>query len=603
MESNSGNPMLQKFATSSSQYKWQWLFSITQKFLLAALITSSTAPAAAGVSNTESTADLEYGVILFDYFQQDYFSALIEQSYAQAINNPISQSPSGQVLKGGMMLSYGMADESKKVFDDLLNTTATEEVKNKAWFYLAKLFYSKSDVTNARHSLNQIKGKIPQELHTDYHYMATLLSQKGEHLSETENNIKAVSKENPYYPYLLFNLAVLQLKEDQLDAAVSNLEAVTQYAGVSDELDLLADRARHGLAELAIKHGHLLQAWNYLKDIRTTGLYSNRALLSYAWAAINLKQFNDAIPALELLNGRSIAIPEVQEAKVLLAHVYEQEGSPRKALKCNLIAEKEFKKGIDMIAEARVVLKKQDVPREFIKNLEALMDDSDWYSTRPSVDYNKLTPFLIDLMASHPFQETMRELADLYAIEENLTYWSLQAEQHQLILANANKKKTFDDSVFSLVSKSEELKEAFAEQNSEYRLHALALSEAEQERLSALMETTDQELKQLDGKVEKLKDYKKPYQQPASYQQMVADKHVQIKRKLAETEQFIASFESIMRRLVNSELSKHEERMRYYAAQSKLAKARLYDMTLMSLEKAKSDVKENTSAPARGDKK
>lgn len=594
--------MLHTIGALQSWREWRGLVSAAGQLLLV-LIASSSIHAHAAISDNTSTEDLEYGVVLFDYFQQNYFNALIEQEYAQAIENPIAQSPSGQVLKGGMLLSYGVGDESKKIFEQLLDAAAPEEVKNRAWFYLAKMFYSKSDLISARDSLARIKGKIPEDLHTDYHYMATLLRHEGDHLGETENKIKTVTRENPYFPYLLFNLAILQLKDSQLDAAVENLEAVTQYASISEELSLLADRARHGLAELAIKHGQLLQAWNYLKDIRTTGLYSNRALLSYAWAAINLKRYQEAIPALEILNGRSIAIPEVQEAKVLLAHVYEQEGAPRKALKSNLIAEKEFHQGIAMIAEARKVIKHQDVPREFIKNLEVMMDDSDWYSTRPSVDYKKLTPFLIDLMASHPFHETMRELADLYAIEENLEYWSIQAEEHRLILENAGKKKTFDDPVIELVKKSEQLKEQFSEQNTELRLHSLALNEEDQERLAALMESNEQELKLLDAKVEKLKDYKKPYQQPAHYKKMVADRHQEIKFQLAQTEKHIASFEAIMRGLVNKELNKHEERMRYYAAQSKLAKARLYDMTLLSLEKAKSTAEQESGDKAQGEKK
>ena len=559
-------------------------------------------PASAALSVNKSTTDLEYGAILFDYFQQDYFSALIEQEYAQAINNSTAKSPRGQVLKGGMMLSYGMADEAKRIFETLLDSAASEEVKNRAWFYLAKLFYSKSDLASARESLGQIRGRMPDDLHTDYHYLATLLNHEGNHLGTAENKFKTVSKENPYFPYLLFNLAILQLKDNQLELAVGNLEAVTKYAGVSEELSLLSDRARHGLAELALQHGNLLQAWLYLKDIRTTGLYSNRALLSYAWAAINLKQYQQAIPALELLNERSIAIPEVQEAKVLLAHVYEQEGAPRKALKRNLIAEKEFHEGVQMIAEARKVIEKQDVPREFITNLDAMMDDSDWYSTRPSVDYKKLTPFLIDLMASHPFHETLRELADLYAIEANLKYWSLQANEHLLILENANKKKNFDTSIQELIKTSAILNEQFADQNTELRLHSLALNEADQDRLTALIETTERELNLLSGRVNKFKDYKKPYEQPEYYKKMVAEKHREIERQLAETGKFVQSFETIMRGLVKVELDKHEERMRYYAAQSKLAKARLYDMTLLSLEKAKSTVQEEVGADAQGDK-
>lgn len=577
-------------------------FPLIIGFIAALLMVIPAQTVTAANSNVQSTQELEYGVILFDYFQRDYFSALIEHEYAQAINNDLAKNSSGQVLKGGMMLSYGMADESKKIFDQLLDTNSSEEVRNRAWFYLAKLLYSKSDFNNAKKSLEKIKGKIPDDLHMDYHYLATLLGKSGEHLVGVENAIKSGEKGNSYLPYLMFNLAIIQLKDKQLDAAVKNLEKVVQYSGASEELSVLADRARHGLAELAIKHGKLIQAWKYLTDIRTTGLYSNRALLSYAWAAINLKQYKDALPALEMLNKRSIAIPEVQEAKVLLAHVYEQDGAFRKALKSNLLAEKEFKTGIAMIDEARRVIEKQDVPKEFITNLKVMMDDSDWYGASPSVDYKKLTPFLIDLMASHAFHESLRELADLYAIDENLKYWSIQADEHRLILDNADKKK-HNESFKSIFDKIVDFNELFAEQNNELKLNSLALTELERARLKTLMDTTDRELQFLNNKVTKLKYYNKPYEQPVDYKKMVSDKHAEIKKQLAATEKLILKFEVIMRNLIKLELDQHEERMKYYSAQSRLAKARLYDMTLLSLEKVKSTEKNAGAGSSVGEKK
>jgi hypothetical protein len=77
----------------------------------------------------------------------------------------------------------------------------------------------------------------------------------------------------------------------------------------------------------------------------------------------------------------------------------------------------------------------------------------------------------------------------------------------------------------------------------------------------------------------------------------VVDKHEEIKSKLKETEKYIVGFEKIMRGLVRVELNKHEERMQYYSAQSRLAKARLYDMTLLSLEKEESATQSESAKP------
>lgn len=568
--------------------RWNWVHLIVAT---ACLVASSVhSQSRQFISDNKSTEDLEYGLVLFDYFQKNYFEALIEQEYAQAINNSIANGSTGQILKGGMMLSYGMPDAAKKIFENLLQLKASEEISNKAWFYLAKMLYAKSDIANARDALNRVKGKIPDEIYTEYNYLVLLIA-KGNLQSTSglvsEDVLKTAQKDTPYYPYLLFNTAIMQLRNNQLKDAVKNLEAVTQYSGRSEELSVLADRARHGLAELAIKYNRLDEAWNYLKPIRTNGLYSNRALLSYAWAAINLKRFNEAIPALEMLNTRSIAIPEVQEAIVLLAHVYEQEGLLKKALQANVNAENNYQKGIDMLKEARAIIDQQDVPREFISNIEAMIDDSDWFSTKPSVDYKKLTPFLIDLMAGYQFRETLAELADLYAMEANLEYWSLQAEQHALILKNA-RQKTFDPSLKALIDKGLVLRDQLTDKNAELKLYSLSLSEREQQRLNALMQSTDTELNFLKDKIEKLQQYQGPYKPPADYEKMVADHHVRIKQRLAEIQQFIKKFELIMRKLVKEELDEHEQRMKFYAAQSKLAKVRLYDLMLLSLENPQS---------------
>ncbi|WNO10721.1 hypothetical protein [Teredinibacter sp. KSP-S5-2] len=530
---------------------------------------------------------LEYGTVFYDFYQQDYFTALVDHEYVSHLGNPIALGDQSQVLKGGMLVSYGVPNQALPIFERLLASTHDEETQNSAWYYLARLYYNKSDAANAAKALSNIKGRVSPDVHAEYHYLATLININGNHLEKAEQAFEVLPQTSPYHPYLRFNMAIGHLKSGNLVQAVGELEHVASYAGQKEELLVLADRARHGLAQLAIQSGNFLAAWNYLTGIRSVGLYSNRALLTYAWAAIKLKRFEDAISALEILNERSIALPEVQEAKVLLAHLYEQQGEPRKALKSNLLAEKEFKKGLEQVEEARRIIGLRDVPREFIRNLEAIMDESEWHGVQLSVDYKKLTPFLIDLMASNAFTEVLRELTDLYYIQNNLQYWSKQTAEHALILENSSQ-KTFDKNVRQFLQKSETLQSRFDDQTLELRLLTLTLEESVQDRMSALIETTMQELKILQGTVNQLKDVKAPYRLPESYDGMVAALHKRLDVQLAETNKFISVLEPVMRDLVNVELNKHEERMRYYWAQSRLAKARLYDSTLLELEQAKS---------------
>ena len=360
---------------------------------------------------------------------------------------------------------------------------------------------------------------------------------------------------------------------------------MTKFASRGEEFAILADRARHGLALLKIENGRVNEAWEHLTNIRTTGLYSNRAMLTYAWSAIKLKQFNAAIPALKILDERSITIPEVQEAKVLLAHLYEQEGSPRKALKSNLLAIKDFERGIGMIQQSRKIIARKNVPREYIENLQVMMAETDWYGTRPALSYRKLTPFLIDLLSSNVFNETLRELSDLYAMQKNLEYWLFQSNEHLVVLREAER-KNFSEEKRQIIRRIDSFKNRLSRQSKNIKLNALTLPVKDQKRLAALVQNTNQDIQLLKDKISRLKNVRRAYQQPSHYKLEVAKRHANIKAKLNQTLKYIAVLEPLVRSLIYAELKKHEERMRYYWAQSRLAKARLYDTELMNLEKS-----------------
>ncbi|WP_245980668.1 tetratricopeptide repeat protein [Sinobacterium caligoides] len=564
------------------------LLVVMRKLLMAVMLTLAVwlPLAVAGELAVPRSQQLDYGEVLFDYYSQDYFNALVSQRFVASKNNTMATSAEGRVLEGGMLLSYGLPRESALLFDQVLASTQPESTANRAWYYLAKLQYHKGNTQQALASLLRVQGEIPADLHPEYHYLASLLNISGQHLVAAESLLQSSLQGTPFYPYLLFNLAIAQLKQGEQEAGLQKLMTVAAYSGQSDELLVLADRAKHAIAQVSIQQGSFSGAWLALQNIRTTGLYSNRGLLSYAWTAIKRKDFKHAIAGLMALDRRSIAIAEVQEAKVLLGYLFEQQQAPRRALKHYLLAEQEFERGIAMVKQARAVIAGQDVPREFVTNLKAIMDESDWYGSQPSVDYKKLTPFLIDLMASNAFQETLRELADLYAIQNNLYYWHSQRQQHRLVVNNKASLQAYK-SIAQVVEQGEALTDQLQDQFAELHLYSLSFQPEQQRRFAALEQSVDSEMTLLTDRLKHLSEVKKPYLQPAGAKQQVEQTHRQIERLLGRTNDYIAYLEPVMRGLVDAELSKHEERMNYYWAQARLAKARLFDTTLMTLDQAK----------------
>lgn len=537
------------------------------------------------LAHSAAVKDLKYGTILFDYYQQDYFSALVGYEYAKATNELKHHGDEAKLLQGGMTLSYGLADRAQGIFKQLLDESVPAEVRNKSWYYLAKLYYQKGDVTQAAKNLGRIKGGIPRDIAEEFNYLATLINIENKHLAAVERALKFVGKDSAYEPYLLFNLAVTQLGKGEEEKTRDNLKKVISYSqsNPKEEFLVLADRAKQALAHMYIQKNDLLGAWEHLQTVRTTGLYSNRALLSYGWTAIKLKRYQQAIPALRALDKRSISIAEVQEAKVLLGHLYEQQGATRTALKQYLLAEKAFDGGVQSIAKARKVIAGQRIPEEFVINLDAMMDETDWYGSEPSLDYNKLTPFLVELMSSNPFHSVIKELRDLYALRNNLTYWARQALEHQLIIKHRQQGLT-SKKIERFIRKSEQQQEELENNISDLRLHTMTLDVEEQERFTALLEATDHDFEYLDDKLAKVKGIKEPFRQSEENVRWAKKLHKRIQQKLTNTDSLIKKLENVMRTVVNAELDNHEERMRYYWAQARLGKARLYDQTLNEIE-------------------
>lgn len=536
-------------------------------------------------SSAERLRDLKFGTILFDYYQQNYFNSLIGYEVAKARGELQNQRNEARLLQGGMTLSYGLPQQAEAIFLELLEQQVSKPDQNKAWFYLAKLYYQKGETDKAAATLSQVNGEIPDEIVREYNYLATLINIKNDHLEVAGNSIDMIAKGSVYEPYLRFNLAASQLAAGNLSDSESNFKRVIRYADshTDEEFVVLADRAKQALAHVDINQGDLLAAWQDLQNVRTTGLYSNRALLSYGWTAIKLERYTQAIPALKALDRRSISIAEVQEAKVLLAHLYEQQGAHRTALKQYLLAEKAFAQGVDAIAGARRVIAGQRIPQEFVRNLEAMMDETDWYGSEPSLDYNKLTPFLIELMSSNPFHIVIKELRDLYALQDNLSYWRRQANEHQLIIRHRQQGWS-SESLAKFVSRHQQRKDQMEIMVSELELHSVALNVEEQQRFEPMLEAVRDDFDQMEKMLKKIKRIEKPYRESEEKLAWMAELHNRIDIKLARVNGLIKKLENVMRKVVNAELDKHEERMKYYWAQARLGKARLYDRTLMNLE-------------------
>ena len=87
--------------------------------------------------------DLHYGDVLFYFFQDDYFDSITRLLAAQQLERLPHTEGEAELLLGGLYLSLGEHVEAGKIFEALLAGKTSEAVRNRAWFYLGKVWYQR----------------------------------------------------------------------------------------------------------------------------------------------------------------------------------------------------------------------------------------------------------------------------------------------------------------------------------------------------------------------------------------------------------------------------------------------------------------------------
>lgn len=566
-QSNSGNRLMK-----TMQY-------IKASLTCLGLIGSSLANA----GQSERVQDLNYGVVLYEFYQQHYFNVLVEYDYAAQKGGIKGHGNYPEVLKGGVSLSYGLSNQAEEIFDALIEENLPEQVRNRAWFYMAKMRYLKGEHAGAQRAIDQITDVLDDETQDELVYLTALnANSAGEYQRTVALGNSASFEESQYAPYVLYNQGIAQAKLENYEAALNKLDlAVNAYASFYDD-NLLADRGRMAIAYLASEHKDFRRAGEYLSRVTAEGVFSNEALLSHGWLALNQGKYAHALTPLKTLYQRSIVIPEVQESVLLVPQVYERLGLNGRAARGFIEAEAKYATAIDSIEKARDFLNNNNMLEAFVSNLDELLLESDWFGNAPSVAINEVSPFVLTLMSDHVFQSTMKDLRDLYAIRNNLQYWHARVADFDLILTEKGLDREQRSNPISSSSQHSKLQAEYdALQKKLSRLPAKQVA-----RFEWMLRDIEDQLvvgaAALSQSFSSVPDRERRH----DFSVRVSEVAGNVMDELYATNNMIAKLETIIEQLVESELDTHQKRIEYFTVQAKLAKTRIMDRNLLSIDPA-----------------
>ncbi|HEY4366859.1 MAG TPA: hypothetical protein VGN07_06450 [Steroidobacteraceae bacterium] len=379
------------------------------------------------IGSPEVVKDLHWGDVLFYFYQGDYIQALTRLGAAQEFNRIPNHAVEAELLKGGLYLSLGEHEEAGRIFKALLNDNVPLDVRNRAWFYLAKVWYQRNYLQDASNALDSIRGALPGELEPERHLLEAQVLM---YLNRYDDAIRALERWQPvgdrsdaWSAYARFNIGVALVRKDRIEDAAKLLDAVGQIPAPTEELAALRDKANLALGFAWLKQNKPADAKRVLQRVRLEGPQSNKALLGAGWADSAEQQYAKALVPWTELRDRNMLDAAVQESYLAIPYAYAQLEANKQAVEQYALAVKAFSEESQRIDQSIAAIRGGRLLDAIAENDKA--DQAGWYWQLEHLPDAPETRYLYHLLASNEFQEGLKNYRDLRLMQRNLAGWQL----------------------------------------------------------------------------------------------------------------------------------------------------------------------------------
>jgi tetratricopeptide (TPR) repeat protein len=387
--------------------------------------------------------DLHYGEVLFYYFQNDYFDAITRLLAAQELNRMPHSEGEAELLLGSLYLSLGEHVEAGRIFEQLLAGKTSETVRNRAWYYLGKVWYQRGYLENAERALRQVSNKMEPRINAErYMLLAQLLMRQGRY-DEAITALKAWKGAPDWTAYAQFNLGVALVRLNRLPDAVPFLDAVGRIDARGEELLALRDKANLALGFALLQGQRAAEARPVLERVRLEGPFSSKALLGAGWADAIQNDYKRALVPWLALHKRNLLDAAVQESYLAVPYAFSKLQATGQAAEYYNSAIESFDGELRLIDDSIEQIRSGNL-------LDRLMGDEKersvtWYWQLRNLPKAPESRYLYELLASNDFQEGLKNYRELEFMSHNLDQWRADVSTYDDIIDT--KQKAYDERV------------------------------------------------------------------------------------------------------------------------------------------------------------
>jgi hypothetical protein len=383
--------------------------------------------------------DLHFGDVLFLYFQQDDahdFEALTRVLAYQHWGRMPHHSEDAELIAGSLYLQEGMHNEAGEIFQRLLTDNVSSGVRNRAWLYLAQVWYARGYYDKAEGALRKVNGRMSPDYEAQ---KELLLANVFMHQGKYDDAIELLTawRGGPIWSaYARFNLGVALVRANRLADADPFLSAVGTMIATGPELAALKDRANLALGFAYLQADQPERARAPLERVRLTGPYSNKALLGTGWAQAALGDYQAALTPWMELRGRDVLDAAVQESYLAVPYAFMKMNANAQSAEYYESAVNSFDNESTRLDAAIAHIRQGDMLREVLASGPAhTATDTPllhgWFRDLRDLPRTAEAPYLYTVLAGHAFQEGVKNYRDMVYLGTTLERWGDSMDAYQ----------------------------------------------------------------------------------------------------------------------------------------------------------------------------
>lgn len=382
-----------------------------------------------------------YGDALYYFFQDRYFTSITTLMASQQFDRVVKHDDEAEILRGGMLASYGQTKEAGEIFATMIARGASPAVRDRAWFYLAKIRYQRGYLPEAEEALAKVERKLPPQLEEERGLLLAQLLMLRADYAGAAGTLSGLPLKGTGSRYVRYNLGIALLKSGESKRGTQLLDELGKDSAPTEEYRSLRDRANVALGFSALSESRPKEARIYLERVRLQSLQSSKALLGFGWAADALKDPQLALVPWQELAQRDFGETAVLEAQIAIPYAYAELGAYGQSLQRYEAAIAAYERESADLNESIKAIRAGKMIDTLVEQNPG--EEMGWFWKIRDLAEMPRARHLAQVLAQHEFQEALKNYRDLRFLARNLEDWREKLVVFEDMLAT--RRKAFAD--------------------------------------------------------------------------------------------------------------------------------------------------------------